>query len=321
MIYLAPMQGLTEITFRKVCYKVFGLSGIDMAISPFISLTHGSLANAYKKIKDVLPECNAESLPIIPQILGNEVPQFIDMANRLGEIGYDEVNWNMGCPVPKVAHKKRGSGLLPYPDMVDDILSKVLPKVSTRISIKIRLGYYNPDEVFDLVPVFNKYPLANVVVHPRIGLQMYDGDLFLDVFAQVVSSIKHKIIFNGDICSVDDYVKMQLLFPQITDVMIGRGVVVNPLLPLEIKGQNICNYNDKYAEFVTLLFDEINARNVPEISKLRKTKEYWQYFAQNFDLSEEDRRGVLLMTDLYDMQRVIVEIVSKADRLCMPNCR
>lgn len=318
MIYLAPMQGLTEITFRKAYYKVFGLSGIDMAISPFISLTHGTLANAYKKIKDVLPEYNAQSLPLIPQILGNEIPQFIEMANRLGEIGYDEVNWNMGCPVTKVAHKKRGSGLLPYPDVVDNILSKVLPNVSTRISLKIRLGYYSPDEVFNLVSVFNRYPLANVVIHPRIGLQMYEGDLFLDVFAQAVADIKHKIIFNGDIFSVADYAKIQRLFPTISDVMIGRGAVLNPLLPLEIKGQTVCDYNKNYVEFVNSLFDEINARNVPDLSKLRKTKEYWQYFAQNFDLSDEDRREVLLSDDLCDTQRMIIEKLSKSDRISSP---
>ena len=318
MIYLAPMQGLTEITFRRAYYKVFGFSGIDMAVSPFISLTHGNLANAYKKIRDVLPEYNSQSLPLIPQILGNEIPQFIEMANRLGEIGYDEVNWNMGCPVTKVAHKKRGSGLLPYPDMVDNILSKVLPNVSTRISLKIRLGYYSPDEVFNLVSVFNRYPLANVVIHPRIGLQMYEGDLFLDVFAKAIADIKHKIIFNGDIFSVADYAEIQRLFPTMSDVMIGRGAVLNPLLPLEIKGQTVCDYNKNYVEFVNTLFDEINARNVPDLSKLRKTKEYWQYFAQNFDLSDEDRREVLLSDDLCDTQRMIIEKLFNADRISSP---
>ena len=264
-----------------------------------------------------MSECNIQSLPIIPQILGNEIPQFIEMANRLGEIGYNEVNWNMGCPITKIAHKKRGSGLLPYPDMVDNILSKVLPHVSTRISLKIRLGYYSPDEVFNLVPVFNKYPLSNVIIHPRIGLQMYEGDLFLDVFAQAIAYIKHKVIFNGDIYSTADYAKIQKLFPLISDMMIGRGVVVNPLLPLEIKGEVISNPKQKYIEFVTTLFDEINARNVPELSKLRKTKEYWRYFSQNFDITDYDRNTVLLSEGLDRTQKMIIEIISKDNFLSL----
>jgi|GEM_PF-198419 len=234
MLILAPMQGLTELLFRRAFERAFP-GAFDYAVSPFISLTHGNLRDAEKKIDDVLPERNRGSMRVVPQILGHEVGEFVDLANRLYDLGYEEVNWNIGCPMRRVAGKHRGSGILPYPEEVRAVLEGVVRAMRPRLSVKMRLGYRSANEIDSIVPILNDYPLANVTIHPRIGKQMYSGTPDLKRFAEVLPMLKHKVIYNGDICSLYDYERIRRMFPTVKDVMIGRGVLYNPLLPIEIR--------------------------------------------------------------------------------------
>ena len=234
MLILAPMQGLTELLFRKAYHHCYP-GAFDLSISPFLSLTHGNLADAWKKIDDVIPQDNIDSIPVIPQILGKEPLEFVGLANRLFDVGYTEVNWNIGCPMRRVTAKHRGSGILPFPDEVRTILDQVLPQLKPRLSIKMRLGLNSPQEIFALIPVLNDYPLANVTIHPRTGRQQYGGQVDLDTFLQVLPLLHHHIIYNGDLCTLDDYRRLHRRFPQITDFMIGRGVLYDPLLPCLIR--------------------------------------------------------------------------------------
>lgn len=234
MLILAPMEGLTELLFRRAYHQCFP-GAFDYAISPFISLTHGNLADAEKKIDDVLPARNVDSMPVIPQLLGHEPSEFVMLSNRLYELGFTEINWNIGCPMRRVAGKHRGSGILPYPDEVRRLLDVVIPQMRPRLSIKMRLGYRDNHEIDQIIPILNDYPLASVIVHPRIGKQMYGGQPDLERFAEVLPLIKHPVIYNGDICTVYDYGRIRSRFPQVHDVMIGRGALYNPLLPMEIR--------------------------------------------------------------------------------------
>ena len=226
MLILAPMQGLTELLFRRAFERAFP-GAFDYAVSPFISLTHGNLKDAEKKITDVLPERNSGSMRVVPQILGHEVGEFVDLANRLYDLGYEEVNWNIGCPMRRVAGKHRGSGILPYPEEVRAVLDGVVPAMRPQLSVKMRLGYRSAKEIDSIVPILNDYPLANVTIHPRIGKQMYSGVPDLTRFAEVLPMLKHKVIYNGDICSLYDYERIRRMFPTVKDVMIGRGVLYN----------------------------------------------------------------------------------------------
>lgn len=296
MIILAPMQGLTELMFRRVYEQCFP-GALDLAISPFLSLTHGNLADAWKKIDDVIPEDNIGSIPVIPQILGKEPVEFIGLANRLYEVGYTEINWNIGCPMRRVTAKHRGSGILPYPDEVNNILDQIVPKMKPRLSVKMRLGLQSPDEIFKLIPILNQYPLANVTVHPRTGRQQYAGQVDLDTFAQVLPLFTHPVIYNGDICTLADYRRIQQRFPAVTDVMIGRGVLYDPLLPLKIKGT--ISPDDHQASlqaahrFITALLAAIDQRPVPTESKIRKIKEYWCLTRKSLPITEQQSITVL----------------------------
>lgn len=333
MLILAPMQGLTELLFRRAFERAF--PGVfDYAVSPFISLTHGNLRDAEKKIDDVLPERNRGSMRVVPQILGHEVGEFVDLANRLYDLGYEEVNWNIGCPMRRVAGKHRGSGILPYPEEVRAVLDGVVPAMRPLISVKMRLGYRSANEIDSIVPILNDYPLANVTIHPRIGKQMYSGTPDLTRFAEVLPMLKHRVIYNGDICSLYDYERIRRMFPTVKDVMIGRGVLYNPLLPIEIRraqpegldgvnGVNGVNGVDGFeglrvggfegavgtaSEFIVSMMDEIMELDVSREAKMRKMKEYWCLFGKAVRGSEERKRRVLHADRLEEVLALILEM-------------
>ena len=285
------MQGLTELMFRRVYEECFP-GAFSCAVSPFLSLTHGNLAEAWKKIDDVLPEANVGSMPVIPQILGKETHEFIELGNRLYDLGYTEINWNMGCPMRKVTGKQRGSGILPHPELVESILDTVLPRLKPRLSVKVRLGLRSKEEIFALIPILNRYPLSSVTVHPRLGRQQYTGHPDLDTFGQVLQLMEHPVIYNGDICTREDARRIAERFPSTADIMIGRGVLYRPTLPLEIAGKTGID-DSATKRFVYRLIEEIDRCMPSEQSRIRKMKEYWCLVWKSLPISEQQARQVL----------------------------
>lgn len=307
---LAPMQGLTEVLFRRVYEECFP-GAITLAVSPFLSLTHGNLNDAWEKIEDVLPENNVGSIPVIPQILGKEPEEFIALGNRLYDIGYTELNWNMGCPMRKVAAKHRGSGILPYPDEVRTIFDAVLPNLKPTLSVKVRLGLKDKEDIFRLVPVLNDYPLASVTVHPRLGRQQYNGHPDLDTFGQLLPLLKAPVIYNGDIVTAADARRIMERFPQVVDLMIGRGVLYRPTLPLEIENPKleIENSADATKHFIKRLVEEILLRMPTDESRIRKIKEYWCLVWKSLPISEMQAREVLHQQKLTIVEKMICDLL------------
>lgn len=312
MLILAPMQGLTELMFRKTYHQCFP-EALDAAVSPFLSITHGNLNEACRKINDVLPDANRDSIPVIPQILGKEPDEFVGLANRLHELGYDEVNWNIGCPMRRVTAKLRGSGILPHPDKVRNILDSVVPRLKPRLSIKMRLGLSSPDDIFALVPVLSSYPLANITIHPRTGRQQYAGQVDLDTFEQAYRQFQCPIVYNGDLCTPEDYRRLRRRFPDIDDFMIGRGILYDPILPLKIKG--IVSDDDRDAatlaarRFATALLDAILACPTTDESKMRKTKEYWSLLHRSLPIAEQQARTVLRQPTLRETLAALHDVL------------
>lgn len=307
---LAPMQGLTELLFRRTYEECFP-GAIALAISPFISLTHGNLAEAWDKIDDVLPERNVGSIPVIPQILGKEPEEFIELANRLHEVGYDEVNWNMGCPMRKVTGKHRGSGILPYPDEVRQILDAIMPHLHTRLSVKVRLGLKDKEEIFRLVPILNDYPLASVTVHPRLGRQQYGGVPDMESFARLLPMLKAPVIYNGDILTTADARRINERYPKVADIMVGRGVLYSPTLPLEIGGAVLSDEERLHHAhlFVRRLIEAIDHELPTEQSRIRKKKEYWCLLWKSLQITETQARQVLHAQELTAVDKIIDHLI------------
>jgi len=230
-LYMAPMKGFTDHLFRNVFADHFG--GFDLAIAPFIASKRDNKIKK-KYVEDVLPENNTRQ-PVVPQILSKTAREFIFLANYLYELGYRTVNWNLGCPYPAVADKLRGSGMLPHTAMIRGFLDDVIRGLKGRLSIKLRLGWSSLDDIFRLIPVLNQYPLDELIIHPRTGVQRYDGDIDLEAFEQCLAAIQLPVVYNGDIRTPEAFKTLAWRFDGVNRWMIGRWFLANPFLPRIIK--------------------------------------------------------------------------------------
>ncbi len=289
-LYLAPLRGFTDYIYRNTFARHF--DGFDNAVTPFIP-TLKTIRAKPSHLKDVLPENNL-AIPVVPQIIGNNHENFIPLARQLAGLGYDTVNWNLGCPFPMVAKKQRGSGLLPYPDRIDHFLEKTVPAIPNRLSVKIRLGRKTPDEVFKLLPVLNRYPLKEIIIHPRTGVQMYSGEPDLDTFEQCLEATHHRIMYNGDINNLATFKRLAGRFEEIKHWMIGRGAIINPFLPAIIKAgkDDFTNRVERFRCFYEDLFGEYQSVFFGPGHLLERMKGFWFYFSQAFEDGRKIRKKV-----------------------------
>jgi tRNA-dihydrouridine synthase len=290
-LVLAPLRGFTDFIFRNAFCRHF--DGFDSALAPFISAVSADRCSP-AQLEDLLPE-NNRRLPVVPQIMTNQAPDFLSLARLLGDVGYDIVNWNLGCPYPMVAKKKRGCGLLPYPELVDAFLDHVCAEIPGRISIKMRLGRYQANEIERLVPVLNRYPLAEVIIHPRTGKQMYTGELDLDAFETCMTAIRHRIIFNGDLRSLERFRAAAGRFGAgVAGWMIGRGALIDPFLPAAIKGgrEDGDRRLSRFKRFYVDLFDGYGRKLQGPGHLLDRMKGFWKYFSQAFENGRQIEKKV-----------------------------
>jgi tRNA-dihydrouridine synthase len=278
---LAPIKGFTEAPYRNAAAEFF--SGFDAAMAPFVVTVQGrKYPDAH--LKDLLPE-NNRGWPVVPQILSNHPEGFIKLAGRLHDLGYDTVNWNLGCPFPRVAKKNRGSGLLPDPERIDGFLEQVVPAIPNKVSIKTRIGRFDAEEMEPLMPVFNRYPLAELIIHPRTGIQMYAGNPDLSVFMECLALSKHPVTYNGDIYTISDFETLARRFETVNRWMLGRGALADPFLPGAIKGQVTPDADklDIIRRFHDRLF-EAYAEILSGPSHLGdKMKGFWLYLSRSFE--------------------------------------
>ncbi len=279
-LYLAPIRGITDHIFRTVFAAHF--RGFDCAVAPFVSTVKGkTVKNSH--IKDLLPEHNRH-LPVVPQIIGNNPQDFVALCNKLFELGYHCVNWNIGCPFPQVTNKKRGSGLLPYPERIRSFLDHAVSRIPNTLSVKTRLGLASKDEMRGWLPVLNDFPLAEIIIHARTGKQLYSGHVDLDGFEEAVRSSKNQVVYNGDITDRESFQSLRDRFPSVSSWMIGRGGLADPFLAAMLKGENpavgtifprLQAFHDDILRAYTDAFD--NNGNLAD-----KMKGIWLYLSRNF---------------------------------------
>lgn len=279
---LAPIHGMTLAHYRNVYNEIFG--HIDTYYAPFIATTH-MRKSASKVFSDILPENNNKSLDLIPQLIGNSASDFRHFASVISEMGYKEINWNIGCPFPRVTKKTKGSGLLEHPDMIDEFLSEVCRDDSYKLSVKLRLGYSDLSEGIKVIDVLNNYPLKDITIHGRVGIQKYEGVVDLDGFEALRSMSKHEVTYNGDIYNHEDFKNIQTRFPMIDNFMMGRGALRNPFLASEIKGivtpDNI--KLEKMKAFHDSLYKHTDENTSADIYMCSRMKEFWVYASKHID--------------------------------------
>lgn len=275
--YLAPMEGITGHIYRNSYEKYF--HNIDKYFTPFI-VPNQSVSLKTKELKDLLPQ-NNKGLNIVPKILTNDAEGFILTANKLKQLGYEEINLNLGCPAGTVVSKKRGSGFLAYPEELDKFLDEIYKIDNMKISIKTRLGKERADEFYKLIEIYNKYPLEELIIHPRTREDFYGNTPNLEVFKDALKLSKHSICYNGDIFTLNSYNKIINEFPEVNKVMLGRGILANPGLIGEIKNNEFANkeiikmFHDEIFENYTILLNE-------DKNAMYRMKELWGYMSHIF---------------------------------------
>ena len=289
-LYLAPLRGFTDYIYRNTFTRHF--NGFDAAVTPFIP-TLKTIRAKPSHLKDVLPENNS-SLSIEPQIIGNNPDNFIPLAGQLFDLGYTTINWNLGCPFPMVAKKQRGSGLLPFPEKIDHFLEKTLSAIPNRLTIKTRLGRKSSDEIFQLMPIFNRYPLHEIMIHPRTGKQMYAGEPDLEAFERCIAMTHHRIVYNGDITDLATFEILSTRFKTTDGWMIGRGALINPFLPAIIKTgkDDFTKRVETFRRFYEELFDQYQQVFSGPGHLLERMKGFWTYFSQSFKEGRKIRKKV-----------------------------
>ncbi len=277
----SPLQGFTDFRFRNAFHKHFG--GIDTFYSPYIKL-NGKLVVKGSYERDILPENNT-TLEVIPQIITNDAEEFLFVAKYVQQMGYKELNWNLGCPYPMVAKSGMGSGLISNTSQIEHILKRVHNETDIIVSMKMRMGYENPTEILDVFPILEQYPIKNIAIHARIGKQLYKGGVDLDSFQKCLDTSKQKIYYNGDITSVAKFKELQERFPSIDHWMIGRGLIADPFLPSMIKN-NTTEYPKNRFEIFEAFHDEIYQQYDAYLqgpTPIRmKMLGFWEYFSESF---------------------------------------
>ena len=305
----SPLQGYTDFRFRNAFNKFFG--GIDTFYAPYIRL-NGKLEIKAAYERDILPENNTE-IELIPQIMTKDADEFIFTANYVQKLGYKELNWNLGCPYPMVTKRGMGSGLISDPEKINNILNKVHAESDIIVSMKMRLGYDNSDEIFQVFPILDKYPIKSIAIHPRIGKQLYKGEVDLDAFQRCSDSTGHKLYYNGDITSQERFTEIAERFPMIDHWMIGRGIIADPFLPGMIKN-NTSEYPknriDTFRMFHDTLFNEYEQALSGPGHILTKMYHFWEYFSSSFNNSSKGLKKIKKAKSISAYEDAVSEILN-----------
>ena len=227
-IHFAPLQGYTDFEYRRIHAR--HCSGVNAYYTPFIRWEKGGVRD--KDIKDILPE-NNEGIRLIPQLICSDTDEFNRLADAVQEHGYAEMDLNMGCPAPMQTKLKRGSGILPHPSLVESMMKEMARRPEVSFSAKMRLGLDTSEEWKELTDILNSSCLRHLTIHPRIGKQMYKGEVHMDSFSEMTQALHTPIIYNGDISCIDDMEKLASSFPNLHGIMIGRGLLARPTMAQE----------------------------------------------------------------------------------------
>lgn len=306
--YLAPMEGITGYIYRNSYEKFF--HNIDKYFTPFI-VTNKSKSLKTKELRDVLPE-NNKGINIVPQILTNDSEGFIITARKLQQLGYNEVNLNLGCPAGTVVSKNRGSGFLAKREELDRFLDEIFKIDDMKISIKTRIGKDSPEEFYELIKIYNKYPMEELIIHPRTQKDFYGNKPNLDVFKDALSLSTNLICYNGDIFTGYDHDKLIKDFPEVNKIMIGRGILANPGLIDEIK--NNTNINK---EILKDFHDEILNKYIELFNEDRnaifRMKELWGYMIHIFSDNKKYAKKIKKSQKLSDYNEAVLSLFTEQE--------
>ena len=299
--YLAPMEGITGYVYRNAYNKYF--HNIDKYFTPFI-IPNKSRKLKTRELRDVLPE-NNKDINVIPQILTNNAEHFISTTRRLQEFGYNEVNLNLGCPSRTVVSRFKGSGFLAKREELDIFLDEIYKMDHIKISIKTRIGKENPEEFYELLKIYNKYPISELIIHPRTQRDYYNNKPNLKVFSDAIDISNSSICYNGNIFTQDDYYNIYNELKDLNKVMLGRGIISNPALMDNIKGDKKPINKQKLKDFHDEIVNEYLEMFHNEVNVLFKMKELWGYMIYLFSNNTKYGKKIRKSKNLSEYKDVV----------------
>lgn len=319
--YLAPMEGITTYIYRNAYNHYFG--GIDKYFTPFIA----SKKMNRRELNEILPEHNAH-ISVVPQILTNRSEEFLQIARKIAEYGYSIVNLNLGCPSGTVTARKRGSGFLGVPDELERFLDEIFEKSPLKISIKTRIGVASVEEWETILDLYQKYPIEELIIHPRLQKEFYKFTPHKEAFAAAVAALPDiSLCYNGDITSPQSYKALLDAVPQTDHVMIGRGILRNPALIAQLREHEcskLCSENAQSAldtkETLKAFHDEIfegyAAQMSGETPTLFKMKDLWTYLIESFEASDKHLKKIRKASNYSEYKIAVNNLFRECEKRC-----
>lgn len=307
MIYLAPLQGYTDVFYRKAFSLT--IEGIDKFLTPFFEFAEGKPVD-WPNRWELSPTLNA-GLNLVPQLVAKNANELIAGANFFMEHGFKEINLNLGCPFPMLVKRQRGCGALPFPEetsfMLESFFAQNLP---VELSIKTRLGLHNTNELPTLLALINKLPIKELIIHFRLGDDQYKGDVRWEEMEQLQKSTSFRIVGNGDILTPKNLHQLQKRFPSTSDWMIGRGILINPLLAQEINGASP-NWSDRieiYKKLHKTLIELLLQEDVEHNRHMNTVKAFWQYHSQYYEDGRKINKEISKTRNIADYNTTVAKI-------------
>lgn len=288
LLDFGPLEGITTAPFRKLHAELF--PGVDRYYTPFLSPGSDHLFTP-RQLWEILPEHNG-GLQVIPQILTKNAEDFLWAARELHAMGHTEVNLNVGCPSGTVTAKGKGSGMLADLPALDGFLDKVFSEAPCAVSVKTRLGLNDPEEFDAVLEVYDRYPMSELIIHPRVRKDLYRHPVRTEVFDRVWRERPMAVSYNGSIVTPKDYEACQGRYPGLKAIMIGQGLVSDLALVQKIKtGQGcgkevILEFHDRLLEAYTVQFGSAG-------NAFKRMKDVWFYLIRIFADSEKYGKRIL----------------------------
>ena len=304
--YVAPMEGLTDRVWRQAHQKWFGWAGAPAKYyAPFLSPPENRVL-IKKKMAELAPEANPGA-PVVPQLLAKDGALAAWMVGQLRQLGYTEVNLNFGCPSGTVTAKGKGSGMLRDLDKLDAFLAALFAEAEGPLTVKTRLGVEKPEEFAAVLEVYNRYPIAELTIHPRVMRQQYRGIADREAFAKALPECRMPVCYNGDLTTVEQLRALEADFPTVQSLMVGRGIIADPALFRQALGgpaatkEELRGYLDDLYHGYTALFGSAGCA-------ISRMKGHWFYLIHRFEGSERLEKQLRKLREPWEYETVVNQI-------------
>lgn len=307
--YMAPMEGVTNYIYRNAYHKFY--HPMDKYFTPFISAKPNKRFSD-KEIREISPE-NNKGMYLVPQILANNGDDFLETARILKEeYGYKEVNLNLGCPSGTVTAKGKGAGFLGEPEKLADFFDKIFSKCDMEISVKTRIGTDYEEDWELLLKIYKRFPLKELIIHPRLLKDYYGNTPRLDAFLKAQDTISVPLCYNGDIFTREDYERITQSLPKADTFMFGRGLIKTPwLLSMIVTGEK--PDKKKFREFHDTLYFQYGEILSGERNVLFRMKELWSYMAPSFTNYEKYAKKIKKAQNLRSYNETVEMLFSSQE--------